>query len=195
MKKRIWLAGGCLIVLSLVGLGVYSYYAPGFTLQKIKEAARRDDRDRLRELIDFDSVKTALKDDIRTAMLKSAGDHLRNNPFAGLGVMMVNMMVDPMVEMMVSPAGLSALMKEGRVESTKAPGSPSTTPSQDSAHDVNDIVMETNYDEFSRYRVRIKPVGKSDDEAITFILRREGLFSWRLTRVSLPPTVFANAGK
>src|ERR1700682_1796222 len=85
-------------------LGYYSYNSPIATLENIKKAAQQNDKDRLRDLIDFDSVKAGLKEDITAQLVTSVGQS--DKPFAVLGRALAPMMVDSLVNTIVSPAGL-----------------------------------------------------------------------------------------
>ena len=58
-------------------LATLSYLAPHHTLRSIREAAQVNDTERLRELVDFESVRALLKDDIRTMVLANAATNLR----------------------------------------------------------------------------------------------------------------------
>jgi type IV pilus assembly protein PilA len=157
-------------------------------LESLKSATKAKDIDRLREVVDFNSVKANLKDDLKAHLLTSAKEGLQDNPFAALGVLLVNAMVDPMVDAMVSPAGLAALVGEGRIEGLKA--------EENANRDVaaaSNVEVEQGYVTYSLYRVRISREKNSLD-VLTLTLRREGFATWRLSRIGLPETAFAFLG-
>jgi hypothetical protein len=166
-------------------LGYYSYNSPVATLENIKKAAQQNDKDRLRDLIDFDLVKAGLKEDIKAQLVTSVGQS--DKPFAVLGIALATMMVDSLVDTIVSPAGLTRFIDKGRIDSPqRKPGdAPSDTSIEEkSTHDG--VNIERGYDEFSRYRVRIRRSGTNPAQPLVLTLRREGWFSWKLTGISIP---------
>jgi hypothetical protein len=166
------------------------------TLENIKKAAQQNDKDRLRDLIDFDSVKTGLKEDIKAQIVASTTESVKDNPFAALGVALASMVVDPLVDSIVSPAGITRLVEDGRIG--PQPGDPASPPSSKAAEKPamgDGMKIQYSYDDFSRYRVRIRQPGMESDQALTLTLRREGLFSWKLTRVSIPTHLLGSLSK
>ena len=195
MKSKRIVGVAILAIAAISYFGLYSYQSPGIWLQDIKKAAQEGDKDRLRDLIDFDSVKTGLKEDIKTQFVVSMGAELKDNPFAALGLAMASMMVDPMVEMIVSPSGMAALIEKGRVQ-PPGKGTDIPTPSSSEGQSGYDgMNIERGYDNFSRYRIRIRPSDKQTEEPIILSLKREGLFSWKLTRISLPSNLLSGTAK
>jgi hypothetical protein len=172
-----------------VGIGVayLSYVSPAATLEKIKNAARENDKDRLRDLIDFDSVKAGLKEDIKALMVASSSQELKANPFAAPGMALAGMMVDPLVEAIVTPTGLTNLIEKASSDPLKnETGSKASENSPKAVDARDDVRIDQGYDDFSRYRVRIGHSGDKPGQFLTVTLKREGLFSWRMTRISLP---------
>jgi hypothetical protein len=66
-------------------------------------------------------------------------------------------------------------------------------PGRKPAGDAPKLEVEQGYDGWSRYRVTLREPGAS--EGLRLSLRREGLFSWQLTRVQLPASLFESMGK
>ncbi len=158
-------------------------------------AAETGDKDRLRDLIDFDAVKTGLKEDIKAQLVASAAKELKGNPFAVLGMAMASLAVDPMVDLIVSPSGLTSLFEEGQVKTlgkaTKLPSPSSMTGT--STYQGN--LIERGYDGLDHYRVRISASETPKIEPLVLTFRREGLFTWKLTRVSLPSNLLNELAK
>lgn len=101
------LLGGAGALLALF-LAIY-LASPLFAFGALKGALEAGDRDRLEQLIDFPSVKDGLKQDLNAAMMEQLTNdpEMKDNPFAGLGMALAPMMVDRMVDAMVTPAGLA----------------------------------------------------------------------------------------
>lgn len=192
MSKKQITSFVCAIGLCIVGgLAIYSYLTPDIAFKNIRTAALEGDNERLHELIDFHSVRAGLKEDLKSQFMTEMHGQIQGNPFAALGVAMVNMMIDPLVDAVASPSGITAFV-EGRVRPLDEGGR--TEPSMGSGDDEyaqGDVNIDAGYVSYSRYRVRLKVADKDSLEMSTFSLRRAGLFSWKLARVSLPKGMFA----
>ncbi len=195
MKKNSVIGVAILVIATVGGFSLYSYYSPDVWLKDIRTASQEGDKERLRDLIDFDSVKNWLKEDIKAQFTTSMGAKLGYDPFAALGVAMASLMVDPMVDMIVSPSGIAALIEKGRVQSpskdTTIPA-PTTSESRSSNDTMN---IERGYTSFSRYRIRIWPSDNQTKDPIIMSLKREGLFSWKLSSISLPSNLIGDIDK
>ena len=193
--KPILLVGVVICVAGIGAAGAYSYVSPAQTLKEIREAAESNDTERLRDLIDFDRVKTALKDDVNAQVVSSAKETLKDNPFQGLALAMAGMMVDRLVDSMVTPAGITAMMDRGELKSSK-PAADIALPTVTSTETRKDgVIVERGYDSYDRYRVRFTRESGTPDDALTLTLRRNGLFSWRLTRIAIPRSAFAQSNR
>ena len=187
-----------------------SYWTPQRTLQSIRDAAQANDTERLRELVDFESVRTLLKDDLMASLATDAAREMPNNPFAPFGVALASLVVGPMVDAIVTPSGLIGLLSRGKVDR----GIPATTgisavprqfgqvqnntsdnsnqPASDAANNRRRPIVEGHYEGLSRYRFYIRPANARPEDAIGLYMRREGLFSWKLSRVVLPRRIIDN---
>lgn len=113
-KNRTLLTIAILIIAT--GAATYSYLSPQLTLKDIQAAAETRNSERLRELIDFDAVKTNLKDDLNIQFAQSVSGKLKDNPFAGFGALLASAFVEKIVDALVSPAGISAMISDGSVD-------------------------------------------------------------------------------
>ena len=184
-----------LLIALAASLGVlvaYSYYSPHLHIDRLRSAAEARDTDRLRELVDFESVRASLKDDIRTMFVQRMSRDLAGNPFAGLGMLMVNAMVDPMVDMIVSPQSIIAIVDRGKVEAdisakgkvSRAPDEPAPTTRR------REAIIEQGYENYRRYVITVRPADEPQ-ASLSLYLRRDGLFSWKVYKISLPQTLFS----
>jgi hypothetical protein len=206
MRKSAVVVGLSGLLILLAGSALYSYFTPQLALKSIKDAAKAQDTERLHDLIDFEAVRAGLKEDLRTVFRASAGEELRDNPFAGLGLALVGVMIDPLVDALVSPSSLSYAMSEGRIyacpsEDDKRSRSGGVSAGQHKAGKSEStdnasrekVNIEGAYAGYSRYRITIRSVDEKPEAAVGFTLRREGLFSWKLSRIILPKFFFAES--
>jgi len=197
MKNAKKYAGIASILAIAFTVGSFSYNSPITTLGDIKKAAQLNDKDRLRDLIDFDSVKAGLKEDFKAQLMRNAV--VPPSAPGVLGMALATAMVDPLIDTIVSPAGLTQFMDSGRIDRLIPPhdklvGDSSVRQTSIEGGSTRDpIHIERGYDEFSRYRVRIWGSESNPAEALVLTLQREGLFSWKLTRISLPNNLLARA--
>ena len=116
MRKSAIIIGLSALFVLIISAVVYSYFSPQLTLKGIREAAKAQDTERLRDLVDFDSVRAGLKDDIRAMVNTSAAQDLRGNPFAALGVALAGAIVDPLVGALVNPATIVSAVSQGKLD-------------------------------------------------------------------------------
>lgn len=100
-----------LVALGLLalGLGLYTWASPYLFLRDLQGAILEGDRARLERMVDFPRVREGLKAQIHAQLLKEVGKEVQANPFAGLAYLFAAGLVDPLVEVLVSPEGLAAL--------------------------------------------------------------------------------------
>lgn len=175
------------IIVAAAGFGVWVYQQPFLVFSSIKEAAQKGDRPTLDKHIDFVALRESVKDNIR----RSLGEKLRvptGSPLAGLGRMLVNAALDPVVEKLVSPEGIAALAEGIRPappqDDPGAGGNGRQTSADRARADESRprAELKSGYDSIDRYTLRyIAP--EDGRERVTLIMSRQGLFTWRLTGV------------
>jgi hypothetical protein len=184
-----WVVLAPLIV--LLSLAAYSWYSPRAHLVMLREAAEARDSEGLRELVDLDTVRARLKQDVRSIVFEPGERQLHEDRMAGPNPSRMNEGVDSMVETMVSPRSILAMLDRGTVEAAAAL---SAGPAQ--GKDVaakparRDVATDQAYESYSRYRYSVWPVDEPRENAVSLYLRRDGPFKWKLDRVGLPQTLF-----
>jgi hypothetical protein len=145
-------------------------------------AAERRDSVALSDYVDFPALRESLKASFNARMTKglpsSAGG---GNPFAGLGLVLAQAMVDRLVDGFVTPEGLAAMM------AGVPPGNPQpSTPEATESHADEEFVRTFGYESLGRFTVRFAPPDKPE-EALVLVLLRDGL-SWKLSAIRFPAT-------
>jgi hypothetical protein len=184
MKKwlsiAVWASGVVILILA----GGYSYFSPRITMWNIRNAAENRDKESLRDLIDFESVRSGLKDDFRAGMAISTSRNSKPNSFSPFDFALAGAIINPLIDTLVSPDTIVNIMSGRQVDSSPVSANSGLSLSKKPVRDSTNIVQ--GYDGFFRYRVLINSRGASAGEAFTLILSRSGLFSWRLSRLILP---------
>ena len=184
----LWLLAGA-VVLSLLAAALY--FGPHWTVYRMRSAIENKDARELSSYVDYPSLRESLK--VQLLMLfdrETGASSGKQTPFAALGQVLVVGMTNAVVDALVTPAGVLAMMEEGKVK-TPAPGAPApTSPNgkqpapgaqpepQPSGHAPK---YKLQYVDFSTVRIRAQ-----DETAGAFVLQRRNLFQWKLAEVELP---------
>ncbi len=193
MVKRKYLIAGAIVA---AGLLIASYLgSPFLAVHALKDAARKGDADKLSELVDFPAVRESMKAQLQAAMTANlqADPEMQSNPFAGFAMMMIPTIINNAVDIYVTADGISAMV-QGQKPSvpTTEPNSPATppaptpTPKADPAP-VKDIETSYAYKDLDTFQVQFAAKG---DKPFTMIMKRQGLFDWRLKRIQFPEGLF-----
>ena len=177
-RKATIIATGIFAVFMLTAVGLYSL--PYLTVYQIKKAIDENNSAKLREYIDFKSVREDLKEQIK-AFLGSRMEILQKKVIELLGPdlaeRLADKMVDKVIDSVVTPTGLDELMR-GKIILSQITGG-DKKPERGQSPDVS-----MHYESSSKFVVEIK--NKSDpSREIKLILTRRGL-EWILTAIKLP---------
>jgi hypothetical protein len=196
-----------LVVVVVAVLG-YGYASPYLALDRLKRAADERDAQTVSEYVDYPALRESLKDQIAGLLTRKIQARANGNPLAALGAMIGVALIGPVVDAYATPDGVAALLNgmPPRGDPTQRPpvppdalanapantparsadstptapapataGSPTTPPQppQTTAayRGINEFVVTYQHG-----------VG---DTRYAAILRREGLFSWKLAAVDL----------
>lgn len=164
------------IAVALLALLTSFYFgSPYLAANNIKQAMITGDVDALEDGIDFPKVRESLKAQMSAALTaEMANDpQMKNNPFAGLGAVMMPAIIERAVTTYVTPEGISRLMKgvkPGAIAKAEAEGK---------------IEYKTDYSGLNRFRVH-SAKGETGEPGPTMLFEREGLFSWKVVKIELP---------
>lgn len=167
-----------LIVGLLVLVAGYLYASPYLALNSIKNAAQARDAEKLSSYIDFPSVKQSVKEQVKAKFATEMITSGNNEGFEALGSMLATAMIDPLVDGLITPEGIAAMMSEKQdQDSTEAAST------QEESNESDDLVYETGYDSFSDFHVNL---GNPEvDKTIKVMLHRDGL-SWKIVDIDFP---------
>ncbi|MGF6644696.1 DUF2939 domain-containing protein [Paraburkholderia sp. GAS82] len=194
------------LVIVVVAVLGYAYALPYLALDRLKRAADERDAQTVSEYVDYPALRESLKDQIAGLLTRKIQARANGNPLAALGAMIGVALIGPVVDAYATPDGVAALLNgmpprgdptqrppvppdapanapanapAGSADSTApAPataGSPTTPPQPPQTtvayRGINEFVVTYQHG-----------VG---DTRYAAILRREGLFSWKLAAVDL----------
>jgi hypothetical protein len=176
MKQWIWLVAAVLAVLL-----AYAAAGPYLTINAIREAVKTEDGRALARQVDFPALRASLKAQLTDRVVREAGADVQSSLVGAFGLRLATGLVGGLVDAMVTPAGLGALM-EGRKLWNRGSGvaPPSRSDSSQQPEPLRDAVQR--YESPSRFTATVR-----DDSGrpVVFVLTRDGL-RWKLSDIHLP---------
>ena len=163
------------IVLAVLG---YIAATPYLEVRQIRGAAEDRDAERLAESVDFPTLRRNMKEQLRFAVLDGANQAAAENPIAMIGVALGGVVLDGLVELWVTPAGVMQMMKGDRPD----PGN-DEEPAADSG-DAREVLADARY-RYTAWDRFVIEVPDEDHSVTKFVLRRQGM-DWKLTNIILP---------
>lgn len=190
--KRPLIIGAVVLALVLV-VGFY-LASPLLAVRSLQAAIADRDTTRLERLVDFPTVRDGLKRQVNAQIMTSLQTEpsLQDNPFAGLAALMAPMVVEQAVDAYVTPEGMAALLESDSPSTAPVPAAAqASTPAaagaiESKGGDKPDL--RWGYKGFNTFSV-----APADAEGVQFVLTRQGLFGWKLTRIDLPRDLIARS--
>ncbi|RFU47857.1 DUF2939 domain-containing protein [Paraburkholderia sp. DHOC27] len=199
-----------LVVIAVIAALGYGYASPYVALDRLKRAADARDAQTVSEYVDYPALRESLKDQVAGLLTRRL--HASGNPFAALGAMIGVALIGPLVDAYATPDGVAALLNgmpprgnptdrppappesptvpnngapnpaaNGAAATPAAPAVPGTASTPDAPPQPPQTTA--GYRSINEFVVTYQHgVG---DTRYSAILRREGLFSWKLAAVNL----------
>ncbi len=167
------------LLLSLVG---YLLVSPYLALYQFKAALDNKDTAALDSRINYPPLRDSLKSQMKHALASNIASrsHGGSDAFASLGMGLAMMVIEPMVDSMVSPQGLAGLMRDNSLRRPSSGSSGDSTGDASPKHDPF-AGASTHYRRWDQLDVIVpRPAGD-----ITLIFRRDTL-RWKLSDILLP---------
>ena len=177
MKK--WIALALALLLAVLG---YAAAGPFLAIHAIGKAVREENAAALAKHVDFPPLRASLKAQLTDRMVRAAGIEVQSGLLGALGLGVAGSLVGGTVDLMVTPAGLGAMM-EGRKVWNRVGGLPPPSASDDTweRHDpLRDA--ERRFESTSRFTATVRT---DAGEPVVFVLTRSGL-RWKLSDIRLP---------
>ncbi|MFJ2993490.1 DUF2939 domain-containing protein [Pandoraea sp. NPDC087047] len=204
------LVGAALVVV----LGLL-FGTPYYTLWRARDAANARDATTLSSYVDYPAVRESLKTNLHDELSRQM-DKQRNNAFGALALALGGWVSDRVVEALLTPEAVAAMLRGDSTGLPPAPGAPAprdvtpppqtdssasqtapAAPADNTASGASDAsgspdgkrprtTTQTEFQDFNHFLVH---VSRSDRPArvVTFTLTRRNLVQWRLTAIALPP--------
>lgn len=171
MNRTRALAAGALLVVAAT-----SFASPWWTLHRLRDAAARHDADAVSAQVDFPALRDSVKGQLLASISRDVDRADGNNPFAEIGRKFAMAVANPLIDAVVSPAGVAAMVEHGKVSIAK-PAPESEAPGAEPAREKPHAAL--HYLGWDRFAVTAQDGG-------SFIFRRDGLWSWKLAGIAMP---------
>ena len=172
--------------IAVITLGAVTYASPYYTLYQMKTALAERDAAALAEHVDFPALRENIKLQINGAMAESVKATVgADNPFAAMGQAFASSMTNKMVDAMVSPAGVVALVNKSVAGSEQKVGDAETAQGARAEAKGRYVAAYANWDSFV-----IRPTARQEDGG-GLVLRRHGVWSWKLSAIELSQAIAA----
>jgi hypothetical protein len=174
--------GKLLIGAAVVVVAGWLYASPYLSVNAMKNAALENDAEGITGRVDFPALKESIKGQFTAKMSSQAGKSSEENPLADAGAALGMMMIGPMIDAMVTPEAVTAMMRGRKLDENTAAGQPGqTTEAQVEA------TMDTSmgYRDLNTFEVTLTDK-KSPSEPMTMLFKRHGIANWKLTAVEMP---------
>lgn len=171
MRSRSVFFGSIGVALLVVVFAAYFATRPSATVTALREALVAGDKAALEELVDFPALRASVKTNLSRNMEGKSGE-----PNTKLGALISNMLIGPIIDVVVSPSGLSLLFNGYSLQRSS---SARRTNDAEQGGNANVSYVST-WESPSRYSVSVILDGKTTSK---LLLRRAGLFNWRLAGV------------
>lgn len=168
-------------------LAAFYLASPYWNLHRMRRAVENNDAVYMSDHVDFPQLRESLKATLQAQMAKEVAKDDADG-FEALGAAFGAMMIGPMVDALVTPEALIAMMQgkdldEIEAESSDSGGSPQAPQTTD--EEMN--VTKMGYEKLNRFVVKVADPGEDSqsDESLTLVFHRSGLFSWKLAGIRL----------
>ena len=194
-----------LIVIVVIAALGFCYASPYMALNTLKRAADARDAQTVNEYVDFPALRESLKQQVTGLLTRRLDGQGNGNPLAAIGAMIGVALIGPLVDAYATPDGVAALLngmppRGDPGERPPAPpgaGAPAPEPappvagntangtasSENNAAPPQPPQTTAGYRSLNEFAVNYQH--GAGDARYSAILRREGLFTWKLAAVNL----------
>jgi hypothetical protein len=195
------------IVIAVIAVLGLLYASPYIALDRMKRAADARDAETVNTYVDFPLLRESLKEQVGQLLTRKIDVQKSGNPLALLGAMIGAALIGPLVDSYATPDGVAAILNgmpprgdpgekppappsADSANAGTAPGSPQTPPPVASAPaqpaPKPPPATTAGYRSFDTFAVNYQH--GAGDARYSAVLKRYGLFSWKLVGIELNGT-------
>lgn len=170
MKKI--LIPAIVIIVLLIG---FFFASPYIALYNIRSAAVSGDAKALSSYMDFDQLRDSIKAGINKKMGNSGADTATSG---NLGNELASAFADKLVDIFVTPEGISKLMA---LKNNKAEKESNKSDSADNEKSKDSPSKTFSYSGLNNFVIAVD--NKKEKSSVKIVMKRHGLFFWKLSGV------------
>jgi hypothetical protein len=174
------------VIISVVALACLlaaaSYFSPHWTLYRMRSAIEERDYPAFSKHVDLPALRGSFKSQITAALHEQVSGKNEDDSLSAIGQGIVASLAGPMLDVLITPAGVIEMMNAGTPKITQAVITSAITQVPNAAESVPD--MELEYRGWHNVAFRRADLPENADR---FILRRNGWWSWKLAAVEFAP--------
>jgi hypothetical protein len=179
-----------LVIALAVLFAAWWFATPYLTLHSIQSAAENKDTHALSQYVDFPALKESMKTNLKRKFMQTLSKTHNDNPYANLlgaaGSQVAAQMIDPLLDATITPETITELLQgRSKPASSNPDGNGSGSDPLSLILSDEDTVITKGYLGFDTFAVALKNK-KNDKELVAFILKRQGLFAWKVSEVDIP---------
>jgi Protein of unknown function (DUF2939) len=161
------------------------YASPYLSLYQMYQDVEHKDLESFATHVDFPALRESVKDNLRSLISRETAE--QKNPLMSIfGSVMKGFVLDPIVDSVVTPSGVAALMAGQQIQIDDR------NEAAQFSQVADKVEVNGQYESFNEFAVAVKPKGQ-ETEPITFVLSRDGL-SWKISGVRLPDSLSLTKG-
>lgn len=153
--------------------------SPWLAAKALGDAAERGDAAALERLVDFPRFRDSMKQEFNARFVAEMRASSGDDPFAGLGALLGPALISGAVDALVTPQAIALMVRTGEAPDAEDVVDP--TPEADKPEPKRTL----GYRDLNTFAINFQDAER-EDRAITLLMKRDGLFGWKLAAVDLP---------
>ncbi|WP_396595466.1 DUF2939 domain-containing protein [Brevundimonas sp. R86498] len=175
--------GKGLLAVVVVGATVAFLALPLLTVRSLVAAAKTGDEAALERLVDFPAFRESAKTELTARLMSEMREDPRGHDSAlgGLGMMLAPMLVGGAVDALVNAPTVAAMVRTAEMPD---PAGPDAEPAA-TTDEGDDIRQSYGYRDLNTFVLTLTDPDRPN-EPLKLLLKRQGLFGWKLAGIDLP---------
>jgi len=171
-----------ILALAVVSFVVAYFGTPFVAVNNLVAAAKAGDEAALERLVDFPAFRDSLKDELTARLMAEAraDSRLNDSALGGLGMMLGPMLVGGAVDALVNAPTVAAM-----VRTAETPDPTDRIDPPPAEEDGPDIRQSYGYRDLNTFVLTLTDPDRPT-QPLKLLMKRHGLFGWKLAGVDLP---------
>lgn len=169
---------GLVVAAGVVFLGWFAA-SPFLAARALGDAAEKGDAEALERLVDFPALRDSMKQEFNARFVDEMRGSSGDDPFAGLGALLGPALISGAVDALVTPQAIALMVRTGEAPEARDAADPQARA------DEPEPKRTLGYRDLNTFAINFQDAGR-EDRAITLLMKRDGLFGWKLAAIDLP---------